>query len=297
MSIRKGYWILIILWLLSIFGCAGLGTPSKPESFQMTACPNCGMVLKEWAHTNHEFTNLEGHFRTCSIHCVADMSKKSGLEPTNVMAALHLQPEKMVRADKAVYVIGSKDPGTMTAVSKLAFESKDAAEVFMAEKGGKAGTFSIALAAATEELPKAKPMIESNRKKKGKIVDPSEQDRCIVCNMFPSRYQKNNAQLLISDKKRMHLCSTHCLFTLLENPQKYGVVTEEVGDIWVHDYVSGRYLFGKNGYYVVGSKVLGPMGPEAIPFDLKSDAVDFAEANGGRILKYDRVTLQKVMAK
>ena len=68
------------------------------------------MVLKEWAHTNHEFTNAEGSFRTCSIHCVADMSQKSGTQPKDIRVALHLQPEKMISATTAVYVIGFKGP-------------------------------------------------------------------------------------------------------------------------------------------------------------------------------------------
>jgi nitrous oxide reductase accessory protein NosL len=72
----------------------------------------------------------------------------------------------------------------MTQVSKLAFESKEAAQKFMGEKGGKAASFSEALTAATEELPKAKPMIQTNRKNKGKIVDPVDQDLCVVCDLL-----------------------------------------------------------------------------------------------------------------
>jgi nitrous oxide reductase accessory protein NosL len=49
--------------------------------------------------------------------------------------------------------------------------------------------------------------------------------------------------------------------------------------------------------YVVGSKILGPMGHEAIAFDLKSEAVEFAQANGGQILKFPNVTIEKIKAK
>lgn len=289
--------VLLIALLFLTGGCTTRSTAQKAETAKMSTCPNCGMVLKEWAHTNHEFTNPEGSFRTCSIHCVADMSQKSGTQPKDVRVALHLQPDKMVPAASAVYVIGSKDPGTMTQVSKLAFESQDAAEKFMGDKGGKAGSFTHALAAATEELPKAKPMIQTNRKNKGKIVDPVEQDRCPVCNMIPARYPKFNAQLVTTDKKRFHFCSSQCLFLFLQEPGKYGAATAEVGDVWLHDQVSGRYIFAKNAYYVVGSKVHGPMGPEAIGFDLKSEAADFAKANGGQVLKFEKVTTAAIKSK
>jgi copper chaperone NosL len=286
----------LIALLILAGGVATAQTVQKAEASK-TTCPNCGMVLKEWAHTNHEFTNSEGSFRTCSIHCVADMSLKSGTQPKDVQVALHLQPEKMIPAATAVYVIGSKDPGTMTQVSKLAFESKEAAEKFMLEKEGKAGSFADALAMATQELPKAKATIQTNRKNKGKIVDPVEQDRCSVCNMIPAKYPNFKTQLVMADKKRFHFCSTQCLFEFTQDPSRYGATTGEVGDVWLHDYVSGRYIFGKNAYYVVGSKIHGPMGPEAIAFDLKSEAADFAKANNGQVLKFEKVTPAAIKAK
>ncbi|MGE5839336.1 MAG: nitrous oxide reductase accessory protein NosL [Deltaproteobacteria bacterium] len=291
---KLGLYMFTIAGIIALLGFAGGAATAQTVN---TTCPNCGMVLKEWAHTNHEFTNPEGSFRTCSIHCVADMSLKSGTQPKDVRVALHLQPEKMIPASTAVYVIGSKDPGTMTQVSKLAFESKEAAEKFMGEKGGKAGAFADALAAATEELPKAKPMIQTNRKNKGKIVDPTDQDRCPVCNMIPARYPEFNVQLLTADKKRLHFCSTQCLFLFMQEPGKHGASVGGVGDVWLHDYVSGRYIFAKNAYYVVGSKVHGPMGPEAIAFDLKSEASEFTKTNNGQVLKFEELTPACIKAK
>ena len=131
----------------------------------------------------------------------------------------------------------------------------------------------------------------------GKIVEPSDQDRCLVCNMFPARYPKNNAQLLTPDKKRFHFCSTQCLFEFLQDPQKYAPGATNVGAIWVHDHASGRYIFGRNAYYVVGSKVLGPMGYEAIVFDIKSDAAAFTRQNGGNVLRFKEVRPAKIRAK
>lgn len=287
----------MIALLVHLGGVAAAQSPQKAEASKTEACPNCGMTLKEWAHTNHQFANSEGSFRTCSIHCVADMTLKSGAQPKDVKVALHLQPEKMIPAETAVYVIGSKDPGTMTQVSKLAFESRDAADKFVAEKEGKTGNFAEALAMATQELPKAKPMIQTNRKNKGKIVDPADADRCPVCNMIPAKYPDFNAQIIMADKKRYHFCSTQCLFEFVQDPRKHGAGTAEMGDVWLHDRTSGRYIFGRNAYYVVGSKVHGPMGPEAIAFDLKSEASEFAKANNGQLLKFEKVTPAAIKAK
>lgn len=258
------------------------------------ACPNCGMFLKQWAHTNHQFSNSEGRFRTCSIHCVADTSMKSGEGPERVQVALHLMPEKMIPAEGAVYVVGSTAPGTMTMVSKLAFSSRVEAERFVSQKGGKIRSFSEAFMIAKAELPKMKPKIEAKRKKRGKIVEPTAQDRCRVCNMLPVRYPVHNAQLMTSDGRRVHFCSTKCLFKFLEDPEGHGAAGAGIGPVWVHDYPSGRFIFGKNAYYVVGSKVLGPMGHEAIPFDIKSEGMKFARENGGQVLNFNMVTLAKI---
>ena len=39
------------------------------------------------------------------------------------------------------------------------------------------------------------------------------------------------------------------------------------------------------------------MGPEAIAFDLKSEAADFAKANDGQVLKFEKVTPAAIKAK
>jgi nitrous oxide reductase accessory protein NosL len=43
-------------------------------------------------------------------------------------------------------------------------------------------------------------------------------------------------------------------------------------------------------YYVVGSKVDGPMGREAIPFKLRKDADEFVQANGGKIVSFPELS-------
>lgn len=291
------YLFVILVCFSFLVACTELQAAEAPKAEEMSSCPNCGMMLKKWAHTNHEFTNSEGHFRTCSLHCLSDMSKKSGDAPNNVRAALELHPETLIPVENAVYVIGSKAPGTMTMVSKLAFQSQAEAEKFASDNGGKVGTFSDAFAAATAELTKMKPKIEAKRKKMGKFVLPSGEDRCMVCNMLPAKYPKNNAQLLTPDKKRFHFCCTQCMFEFVNDPKKYGATGTGIGAVWVHDNTSGRFIFGKNAYYVVGSKILGPMGYEAIPFDLKSDAMAFAKNNGGVVLKFQQITPAKIKTK
>ena len=86
------------------------------------------------------------------------------------------------------------------------------------------------------------------------------------------------------------------MLAFLENPQQYAKSEFKPQLIWVMDWHSGRWISGRSAYYIVGAKdVYGPMGFEAFPFDKKSDAESFASKNGGRILLFKEVTLNKIL--
>ncbi len=254
-------------------------------------CPNCGMNRNMWARTRHVFRNSEGEHYTCSIHCLADMSARSGDAPQDVRVAVYLAPEKMISAGQAYYVMGSKVPGTMTMVSKPAFAGKADADAFAAQCGGKVVQFPEALAAATKPLPKARNMIFAKRQKGGKIALPDAQTQCPVCGMYPARYPDDRAQVMGMDKKRYHYCSTQCLFKALGEGRVKPMA------VWVTLQGTGRYDYAGSAYYVVGSRENGPMGPEAFAFETKQAADAFAQKNGGKVLRFKDVTFDKIMGK
>lgn len=115
-------------------------------------CANCGMDRNKWARTRHSFHSDKGEFHTCSIHCVAVLSIKLRTEARGVRVAEYFYPENMVGADKAFYVIGSRAPGTMTGTSKIAFSSRNAAESFAREQGGRQAGFKEAMDEAMKEI-------------------------------------------------------------------------------------------------------------------------------------------------
>jgi nitrous oxide reductase accessory protein NosL len=254
-------------------------------------CPNCGMNRNMWARTRHVFKNSEGEHYTCSIHCLADMSVRTGEAPGAVRAAVYLHPKKMISGDQAWYVVGSKAPGTMTMVSKPAFAGKAEAEAFAAQCGGKVVRFPQALAAAKKPLGKARNMIFAKRQKRGKIAIPDDQAQCSICGMYPARYPNDRAQVMGKDKKRYHYCSTQCLFRALDKDKVKPMA------VWVTLQGSGRYDYAGSAYYVVGSRENGPMGPEAFAFETKEAAKAFAKKNGGQVLRFKDVTLSNIMVK
>lgn len=126
---------------------------NPPEYTDKKKCDNCGMDRNKWARTRHGFQNPEGKFYTCSIHCVAALSMKLKEEPANVKAAEYFHPENMLDAKKAVYIMGSALPGTMTKISKVALASEEEAEKIIGKYGGTVLSFEKALSEAKKEIP------------------------------------------------------------------------------------------------------------------------------------------------
>lgn len=268
----------------------------KPKMYSKAMiCPNCGMMINMWARTRHSFHHPEGDFTTCSIRCMADKAVSSGADPTNAQVALYLDPDTMVPVEKATYVIGSTAPGTMTMQSKIAFADKPAAEEFAASYGGQVEDFQTTFAAAKMELPKSRMLIDGKRKKTGKIKEPTEKDVCTVCGMSPAMYPGNHNQILTMDNTTLHFCSTQCMVNFNADPAKYMKDPVKTKMAWVTLYPDGMYESAFGTYYVVGSKVDGPMGREAIPFKFKKDAEEFVSTNGGKIVSFPQLTPAMVM--
>ncbi len=267
----------------------------QPKMYSETArCPNCGMMINMWARTRHSFQHPEGDFTTCSIRCLADKAASSGTGPSGVQVALYTDPDKMVPAENAVYVIGSTAPGTMTMISKITFADKGSAEQFVSRYGGEVADFQGAFAAATMELQKSRMLIDQKRKKTGKIKEPAETDACAVCGMYPARFPKHHSQILAEDGSTIHFCSTRCMVNYNADPAQYVKGPVKISMAWVVLYPDNMYESAFGAYYVVGSKVDGPMGREAIPFKFRKDAEQFMHENGGKMVSFPLLTPELV---
>jgi len=64
-------------------------------------------------------------------------------------------------------------------------------------------------------------------------------------------------------------------------------VTTEGGESYVSSHVGAdAFAPAEDLYYVVGSEVLGAMGPDFVPFSEEADATAFADEYGGDIVEY-----------
>ena len=267
-----------------------------PQNQFQGQCPVCGMVRPMWARTWIRFTPYQGVEQVCSFHCLADWSIKTGQDPTDIMLTVYHEPGKMIPAGSAFVVSGSAAAGTMSPVSKIVFDKKTTALEFADRCGGKVVDFSGALSAAKASVLKENKMIRGRQIKKGKIVEPSETDRCPVCNMVPARYPYGKSQIQTKAGKTFHFCSTQCLFAFMGESTLYVDPPVDPFLIWVVDRNSGMWTSGRTAFYVIGSsKVFGPMGYEAFPFNSMAEASEFAAKNGGTAAIYNDVTIEKIV--
>ena len=269
---------------------------SPPDPKYKGQCPNCGMVRAMWARTWMTFENSEGKSEACSLHCLADVARKSGEAPRNVQVALYTRPAAMHPAQHAFFVVGSSARGTMTKQSKIAFANQNAADRFIRFCGGQLTSFDSAFKLARQALPQENKMIAAKRKAKNKVVEPGDnQDRCPVCEMYPARYPRHKNQLHARDNTVYHFCSTQCLFTFLADSYAYAGRPVEPFLLWVVDYETRAWVSARTAYYVVGAGEAGPMGREAFAFDRKSAAEAFSRQHSGKVLPFNAITPDRIM--
>ncbi len=152
--------------------CEGDGTPmqfipKKPADPQPNVndiekypkCPYCGMDRKQFHHSRMLIQYSDDlPDGTCSLHCAAiSLSLNIDREPKAIWVgdnAATGEPKPLVEVDKATFLVGSKIPGVMTARSKVAYGTEEAAKAAQAANGGELVKFDDALLAAYTDMAK-----------------------------------------------------------------------------------------------------------------------------------------------
>jgi len=116
--------------------------------------------------------------------------------------------------------------------------------------------------------------------------------RCPVCGMMPARYPDFAPKLHFTDGRMAAFDGCKDMFRFLLDMEKYGrgKTSEEVERIEVKDFGSGAWIDGRTAYYVAGSSVRGPMGPEILPFASREAAEAFRKEKGGEVLEFSGIT-------
>lgn len=109
--------------------------------------------------------------------------------------------------------------------------------------------------------------------------------RCPECGMVIHGSPRWNAGLTTRDGKRRTFDTPRCMLRYARSAAGRGAK-----DAWVRDYYGQRRIPAARARFVVGSDVLGPMGPDVVPLADLPAAERFGEEHGGRaILSFDEI--------
>jgi|GEM_PF-687060 len=113
-------------------------------------CVMCGMDLVKFYKTNYAATYNDKEYQYCSLHCLSDHLGE-GIELKNPKV-VDVSTLKLIPVLEAYYVVGSSKKATMSKVSKYAFSTLKAAEIFQSKYGGEVMDFYGALEKAKEDF-------------------------------------------------------------------------------------------------------------------------------------------------
>lgn len=122
-------------------------------------------------------------------------------------------------------------------------------------------------------------------------------DECHVCGMIISNFPGPKGEAYQRGSKLpLKFCSTRDLFSYLLQPEN----RERVTQIYVHDMAqtgwdhpaNDAFVDARAAWYVADQPMRGAMGPTLASFAKREDAQAFTETHGGRVLRFDEITLE-----
>lgn len=126
-----------------------------------------------------------------------------------------------------------------------------------------------------------------------RIPGPGKKDRCPVCGMFVYKYPKWAAGIIFKDGSRYFHCCPKCMLHNLNHVQKYqpGKKREDIVQVWVTEYYTTRRMDAGEVSFVIGTKLIGPMGLDLIPIKGAEAAATFLkDYKGEEILPLQDIT-------
>ena len=176
--------IVFIVLGLSLFLNAGNFRAVPMEKAQIMQngkakmfCNVCGMTLPMFYKTNHT-AEVDGKtHQYCSIHVMFEEAMSKGIKVKNPQVVDN-DTLKFIPSPDAFYVVGSKKPGTMSAVSKYAFGKKASAKAFAKKFGGKIMSFAEVSKIVQDGLAKEIAMIKKHQAKAARMGEKIYKKMC-----------------------------------------------------------------------------------------------------------------------
>ena len=122
-------------------------------------------------------------------------------------------------------------------------------------------------------------------------------DECHVCGMLITEWPGSKGQSINIQNGETHkFCSTVDMFSWLLQPENKTLQAK----IYVHDMAKTYWdqpedehlMDAREAWYVVGSGLMGAMGPSIASYSDRAAADQLAEETGGRVMAFDQIGLE-----
>ncbi len=135
---------------------------------------------------------------------------------------------------------------------------------------------------------------KGNTKKVTKFKVPNGA-KCPVCGMFVYKYPKWAAHMVV-DSKDYYFDGVKDMLKYYFFDEDFKYDREKISKVEVRDFYSLESITATKAFYVIGSKIYGPMGNELIPFKTQKEAKNFIADHDGELIEFSKVTPEMVMS-
>lgn len=120
---------------------------------------------------------------------------------------------------------------------------------------------------------------------------------CSLDGMILADFPGPKGQIRYDKGEPDFFCDTVELMSIYLQPEQrkrvVGIFTQDMGKTeW--NQPQGNWIDAKKAFFVAGSSMKGSMGPTLATFARAEDAQSFAKAHGGRVLRFEDITLDMV---
>ena len=128
-------------------------------------------------------------------------------------------------------------------------------------------------------------------------LEPDRSSMCALDGMLLVDYPGPKGQILYNNGEREFYCDTVELLSIYLRPEQQrrirAIFTQDMGKA---DWKEPRdhWIDAKKAYYVQGSELHGSMGPTFATFANKEDAESFIKEHGGKLLRFEQITIDMV---
>jgi len=126
-------------------------------------------------------------------------------------------------------------------------------------------------------------------------VEIKKSDKCPVCGMLVSGYRNWVSQILFKDGTYAAFDGPKDMFRYYFNIGKYnrGKKQSDIAAIFVTEYYSAKMMDAQGLFFIKGSDVDGPMGPDLVPVESEKKAKEFMKDHKGKkFFAFHEVTIE-----